>query len=153
MEAAHGGGFVSMRTSYAVQGTFHRCTTEPGIQNMRLDEGNMQKLITWEPGNGTRYELTMVKLTIPSQGYVPGTWVVIGPWPGRPRIMFIPPFGGMVSHSTIEDKFGVGPHDASVVALMIAPHVGMKAMTIDNLFEHYPGAPRNEPTVIQVDGT
>jgi hypothetical protein len=109
----------------------------------------MQKYITWQPGNSTRYDLLLVKIEFDIPGHNAGTWMVVGPWANaRPRIVYLPPDGGYISYDYIASKMDVGPHDASVVALMVAPHIGCEAITLDNLFEHYPEAPRGEPTVV-----
>ncbi len=108
----------------------------------------MQKYITWQPGNGTRYDITLVKLELDTYGQKAGTWMVVGPWADRARVMFLDE-GGYLMYSYVAEKLGIGPHDASVVAMMIAPHIGREAGTIDNLFEHYTNAPRGEPTVTE----
>lgn len=110
----------------------------------------MQKYITWQPGNGTRYDITLVKLEIDTHGQKAGTWMVVGPWTDRGRVMFLSPDGGHLSHHYVGDKLGLGPHDASVVTMMVAPHTGRGAGIIDNLFEHYPNAPSGSPTVVEV---
>ena len=107
----------------------------------------MQKYITWQPGNGTRYDVTLIQLAVDVYGHKAGTWMVVGPWTDRSRVMFLTPDAGTIHHSYVSEKMGIGPHDASVVAMMVAPHVGREAITIDNLFEHYRDAPRGEPTV------
>jgi hypothetical protein len=55
--------------------------------------------------------------------------------------------GGTLSHHYVSEKYGLGLHDASVVALMIAPHVNCEAIALENVFEHYPGAPVGVPAV------
>jgi hypothetical protein len=109
----------------------------------------MQKYLTWSPGTGTRYDITIVRLDIDTYGQPVGTWLVIGPWADRARVMFLAPDGGYLAYQYVAEKLGIGPHDASVVALMLAPHVGREAITIDNLFEHYTNAPKGEPTVTE----
>jgi hypothetical protein len=109
----------------------------------------MQKYLTWQPGNGTRYDIILVKLALDTYGQKAGTWMVVGPWSDRARVMFIDE-GGYISHQYVGEKFGIGPHDASVVTLMIAPHIGRETHVIDNLFEHYRDAPRGEPTVTEI---
>lgn len=106
----------------------------------------MQKYITWQPGNGTRYDVTLIRL---EYGQKAGTWMVVGPWTDRARVMFLAPDGGYLAYQYVAEKLGIGPHDASVVALMIAPHVGREAGTLDNLFEHYTDAPKGQPTVTE----
>lgn len=105
----------------------------------------MQKYITWSPGNGTRYDITLVQLAIDTYGHKAGTWMIVGPWTDRARVMFMDE-GGYLAHSYVAEKLGIGPHDASVVAMMVAPHIGREAIIIDNLFEHY-NAPKGEPSV------
>ncbi|NBR68244.1 MAG: hypothetical protein EBT79_13405, partial [Actinobacteria bacterium] len=105
-----------------------------------------QKYITWQPGNGTRYDIILTQLTIDTYGQKAGTWMVVGPWADRARVMFLTE-GGYLDHNYVGEKLGIGPHDASVVAMMVAPHIGREAITLDNLFEHYAGAGRTEPTV------
>jgi len=108
----------------------------------------MQKYITWQPGNGTRYDLILTQLEVDTVGPKSGSWILVGPWTDRPRVIFLDgATGGILHYSYIAEKFNVGPHDASVIALMVAPHVGREAVTIDNLFEHYTNAPKGQPTV------
>ena len=107
----------------------------------------MQKYITWQPGNGTRYDLILTKLEVDTVCPNSGSWILVGPWTDRARVIFLDENGGPLHFSYIAEKFNVGPHDASVIALMVAPHIGREALTIDNLFEHYTNAPKGEPTV------
>ena len=109
----------------------------------------MQKYITWQPGNGTRYDLILVLLEVDTYGQKAGTWMLIGPWTDRARVMFLAPDGGYLAHQYVEEKLGIGPHDASVVAMMVAPHIGREAGVINNVFEHY-NAPKGQPTVTEV---
>lgn len=104
------------------------------------------KYITWSPGNGTRYDLIVTRLAVPVYGHEAGTYMVVGPWTDRARVMFLGD-GGYLSYDYVAEKFGIGPHDASVVTMMLAPHIGREAGVIDNLFEHYTNAPKGEPTV------
>lgn len=106
----------------------------------------MQKYITWQPGNGMRYDITLIKLEIDIYDQKAGTWMVVGPWADRARVMFLDE-GGHLAYQYVAEKLGIGPHDASVVALMIAPHLSREAGVLNNLFEHYTNAPRGEPTV------
>jgi hypothetical protein len=109
----------------------------------------MQKYITWQPGNGTRYDVILTRLDVDVYGQKAGTWMVVGPWTARARVMFLAE-GGVLSFGYVGEKMDIGPHDASVVAMMVAPHIGRQATTLDNLFEHYPGAPEREPNVTTV---
>jgi len=109
----------------------------------------MQKYLTWQPGNGTRYDIILTQLAVDTYGQKAGTWMVVGPWTDRARVMFLTPDGGFLAYNYVGEKMGIGPHDASVVAMMVAPHIGREAITLDNLFEHYASAPRGEPTVTE----
>lgn len=108
----------------------------------------MQKYLTWQPGNGTRYDITLVKLALDTYGRKAGSWMVVGPWADRSRVMFLDE-GGYLAYQYVAEKLDIGPHDASVVAMMVAPHIGREARVLDNLFEHYTNAPRGEPTVTE----
>ena len=108
----------------------------------------MQKYITWQPGNGTRYDITLVKLELDTYGQKAGIWMIVGPWADRARVMFLDE-GGYLTYAYVAEKLGIGPHDASVVAMMIAPHIGREAGVLDNLFGHYTNAPKGEPTVTE----
>lgn len=106
------------------------------------------KVVTWSPGNGTRYEVLITKLPVDAAGHPAGTYMVVGPWPDRSRVVFVTP-GSFIHYSWIGEKMAIGPHDASVVAMMVAPHTGGTAGTLPSLFEHYAGAPRGEPVVVE----
>jgi hypothetical protein len=108
----------------------------------------LQKIIRWEPGNGTSYEVLLTK-TEGFGGHGPDIWLAVGPWAERPRAMYVRE-GDTLSYHYVSDKYGVGLHDASVVALMIAPHVNGKATTLKNVFEHYPSAPAGAPIAIEI---
>lgn len=107
------------------------------------------KVIKWEPGNGTRYEVSITRLPVAVHGYKAGDYMVVGPWPDRHRVMFLPDMGGILTMDTVARHLGLSPHDASVVALMVAPHTGREPVTIEGLFAHYGGQARCEPTVIE----
>jgi hypothetical protein len=106
------------------------------------------KYLKWTPTNSVEYSIMLTQLPADMYGQKAGTWMAIGPWVDRAKVLFIPPGEGVLDYNTVCAKFDLGPHDASVITLMLAPHVGRTPHVLPNLFEHYPNQ-RGEPTVTE----
>jgi len=52
-------------------------------------------------------------------------------------------------YSRVARELRVGNHDASLITMMLAPHVGRTAVIMDSVFQLYPGVPAGEPTVVE----
>ncbi len=113
----------------------------------------MRKHLTWRPGNGSQYDLFVTRLDAPFGDVPAGSWMIVGPWSPRARIMFLEPVADgaddALQYSRVGREFRVGDHDASIITMMLAPHVGRTAVVMDSVFRLYPGAPAGEPTVVE----
>lgn len=79
--------------------------------------------LAYEPGNGTRYTLTVTEVTTEAEGRIlgaeVGSRVVVHHYRGK--VMVVPP--GPVFASYVREKLGVGYPDAEVLAELFA-HLG-----------------------------
>lgn len=73
----------------------------------------------WEPGNSTRYELSVTRFEGALFGVVEGGgWLIVGPFSNHLRAMVVPTNSG-VNWSYVAEKMGLGETDASCVTLMV----------------------------------
>ena len=84
----------------------------------------------WEPGNGTRYELSITPFEGRLFGCSDGGWVVVGPFSDRIRAMVVPTESG-IHWSYVATKMDLNEVDASCVAVMIGKVTGLEAWPSD----------------------
>ncbi|MDB4278659.1 hypothetical protein N9917_03575 [Deltaproteobacteria bacterium] len=80
--------------------------------------------LTWEPGNGTHYDVLLTTLDKPFMGHGAGTIMAVISHNPAPVALFLSPGGGYLHWTYVMEKTGLGAHDASVVAEMIGPVIG-----------------------------
>lgn len=118
---------------------FRTKTIDESISYEEKGEGHM--LITYQPGNMTRYVLIFQKLSFiggaearQQTGTQHGTWLVSNVADSRNiNTMLVVENNGFLHYSYVEEKMGVGTGDAVVLAEIIGEKLGRSYETSESV--------------------
>jgi hypothetical protein len=93
---------------------------------------------SWSPGNGTVYDVVIVRLVSKFQGHGPGTYMATISNLGRPTVMFLNPSGGFLTWRYVAEKTGLNERDCNCVTEMLAAMTGREPGLSDQHLREIP---------------